>query len=129
MFKGFKNIWDYSLLLNNQTLTKHIHKFWNDLFKNITKNTFIALLIVVEYSDSSLKTLGKASKVTSSDLNDFTKNMINYLSFKDNQYFTKEVRNLHFMFKFIPKDQLLNNESIIHPPRDKYVLTTSKMFG
>ena len=77
-----------------------------------------------------MKALGKASKVNKNDLNLFTKTILAYLTFKDNQYFTSEVVNLHFNYKFVSKDQLLNNESIIHEPKPNLILTSStKIFG
>ena len=127
------NILSYELsnsLLTKQSLTHYINSFWNDIFSNFDDNQFMALYIIVEYEGNQMKSLGKASKVNKSDLNLFTKIILAYLAFKDNQYLTTEVVNLHFMYKFISKDQLLNKESIIHDPRPKAILTpTTKLFG
>ena len=118
-------------LLNKQSLTQYITSFWSDIMFNLEPNQFIALIIVIEYKGNQMKSLGKASKLNKFDLDLFTKTILSYLSFKDNQYLTTEVINIHFKYKFITKDQLLNNNTIIHEPKMKHIANTSttKIFG
>ena len=54
-------------ILTRQSLSFYIGTFWNDLFANLNDNQFIALFIVIEYSDQ-MKSLAKASKVSKNDL-------------------------------------------------------------
>ena len=75
-------------LLTSKSLTKFINIFWKDIFENVSESEFISLLIVVEYGDHSMKTLSKAYKLNKLDLSKFIKSITNYLSFKDNEYFT-----------------------------------------
>ena len=90
-------------ILTRQSLSFYIGTFWNDLFDNLNDSQFVALFIVVEYSDQ-MKSLAKASKVNKNDLDKFTKIMIDHLNFKDSQYLSTEVVNLHFKYKFITKE-------------------------
>lgn len=85
--------------------------------------------MVEQPGGKSSLTLGKASKVNKNDLQKFLKVMKAQLDFKDNQYLLTEVIAIHFKFKLISDDLLVDNNSIIHEPVDKYNLTTSQSFG
>lgn len=124
---GFSTV-SYSLdnqLLTKQLLANLINLFWEE---NITNDSFYALFIVIEYK-TAYKALGKASKVNRNDLKKFLKVMLAQLDFKDNQYLLTEVIAIHFKFKPISNDLLVDKNSIIHEPVDKYNLTTSQSFG
>lgn len=116
-------------LLTKQLLSGHINAFWDRFISRSEEDIFYALYIVIQYKGGVYKSLGRISKLKSSDLNKFLKVMQSQLDFKDNQYFNNEVVAIHFNYKPIDQNMLANEETIIHEPLDKYIATSSKIFG
>ena len=55
--------------------------------------------------------------------------MQKHRAFKDSLYFSTQIVNIYFKYKFISKEQLLINVTIIYELKYKYVLTTTNLFG
>lgn len=119
--------------VDNQLLTKpmlsdHINSFWHDSIKD---DKLYGLYITLEYRGGLFKSLGRVAKVSAVNQSTYLASILAFLAFKNEQYFEQQLVKIHFWFKAIGVDVLIDNESIIHEPRDKYAISTTstKLFG